>query len=136
MDIYADNILDHFRNPRGKSPLADATVTHEEANHACGDVLNVQLKLEGEQITGLGWGGDGCAISQAGMSLLGEELAGKTAGEVLQLKKQDIYALIGVPIGPRRVKCALLGLHTVKNALRKARGERAQGWLDTVELQD
>jgi nitrogen fixation NifU-like protein len=136
VDLYADNILDHYRHPRHKAVIDDATVTHEEANHACGDVASVQLKLDGGRITGIGWSGDGCAISQAGMSLLSEELTGMAADDVLRMKKQDMYDLLGVPVGPRRFKCALLCLHTVKNALRKVKGEAPQSWLDTVEIED
>jgi nitrogen fixation NifU-like protein len=74
----------------------------------------------------------GCAISQASMSMLGEELEGKTIAELAELGQRTMYELLGVPIGPRRFKCALLSLHTLKNALRKANHEKPQGWIDTV----
>ena len=134
VDLYAENILDHYKHPRGKTPVDGATVEHHEINLSCGDELTVSLKLEDGRIKALGWDGSGCAISQAGMSLLFEELEEKTAAEAAAMTKDDIYGLLGVPVGPRRFKCALLGLHTVKNALRKAEGKEPQGWLDTVEL--
>ncbi len=143
MDVYAENILDHYRNPRGKAPLpegtsfandrAGATVTHEEVNVSCGDSLTLSLALEDGKLTGLGWDGSGCAISQAAMSMLAEDLEGKTIDDLNALTKDDIYTMLGVPVGPRRMKCALLCLHTLKNALRKAKGHPLQGWTDTVE---
>ncbi|MDO8648396.1 MAG: iron-sulfur cluster assembly scaffold protein [Candidatus Peregrinibacteria bacterium] len=135
MDLYAENILDHYRNPRGKGALQQPTVAHEEVNVACGDALTVELKLEKNQVADLAWTGTGCAISQAGMSILNEELRGKSSDEIEALKREDIIVLLGVPISPRRLKCAMLCLHTVKNALRKARGEEPQSWLMTVGLE-
>lgn len=134
MDLYAENILDHYRHPREKKELAEPTVTHEEVNHSCGDALEIRLIVKDGIVTDAGWTGTGCAISQASMSMLAEELIGKTATELESLRKENVYDLLGVPVGPRRFKCALLSLHALKNALRIARGEAPQGWLDTVEL--
>ena len=148
MDIYAENILDHFRHPRnfrnpseiGNLPRTDpepgdgsgAWVDHEEWNHACGDSLHLWLKLDAGNIAHVGWTGTGCAISQASMSILSDELPGMSEGEALKLTKEDTYKLLGVTIGPRRFKCALMSLHTVKNALLKARGKPLQGWVETI----
>ena len=135
MDIYAENILDHFRDPRHHGELANATVDHEEFNHACGDSLHLWLKIEDGTVKALGWTGTGCAISQASMSIVSEELEGMSEDDVLKLTQKDIYDFLGVPIGPRRFKCALMSLHTVKNALHKARGDALQSWVKTVALE-
>ena len=132
MDIYAETILDHYRHPKAKKRISQPSVSHAETNPACGDELTIDLRIENGSITDLGWDGTGCAISQAAMSLLSEEIAGKSAAELEALTQKDIYAMLGVPIGPRRFKCALLCLHTLKNALRKSRGEKAQPWSETV----
>lgn len=136
MDLYAENILDHYRHPRGKTEIADATVKHGEENHSCGDKLTVELKINDEKISQIGWSGDGCAISQAAMSIMSEELIGKTADEISTMKPKQLYEMLGVPIGPRRFKCALLCLHTMKNALRKAKKEELLGWIHTVAVED
>jgi nitrogen fixation NifU-like protein len=133
MDVYADNILDHYRTPRGKHPLPAPTVTREEINVSCGDALALSLLIKDGIVTKMGWDGTGCAISQAAMSMLSEELEGKSVADLEKLTKEDIYELLGVPIGPRRVKCALLSLHALKNALRKAKGEEVWGWNETIE---
>jgi len=135
-DIYAENILEHYRHPHHKEEIKNPSIEHEEANHACGDVISIQIELKNGNIDSIGWDGTGCAISQAGMSILSEELIGMKTEDVLALKKDDIHIMLGIPIGPRRFKCALLCLHTVKNALRKIDGLEPQGWLDTVEIDE
>ncbi len=134
MDLYAENILDHFRSPRGKEPLGKPTVEHHEINASCGDELTVQLKIDDENITGFSWSGTGCAISQAAMSMLSEELAGMSLQEAGKMKPEHIKELLGVPVGTRRIKCALLGLHALKNALLKYAGKKPQSWVETTEV--
>lgn len=133
MDLYADNILDHFRSPRGKQSVSQPSVTHEEKNLSCGDGVKLSLKIEDDKITEIGWDGTGCAISQAAMSMLSEELIGKTLTEIRAISPQYMLDILGVPIGPRRMKCAMLGLHTVKNALHDLRGESQQTWQETMD---
>lgn len=132
MDLYAENILEHFRSPKHKKNVPNPTVEHKEVNHACGDVLTLQISTDGNIVTDLGWSGTGCAISQAAMSMLAEELENKTLSDAASLQSQDIYDLLGVPISPRRLKCALLGLHTLKNSLHILKGEKMQNWSETA----
>ncbi len=133
MDLYAENILDHYRHPRGKQFLPSPTFTHEEINVSCGDALTIALVLDGERVAAAGWQGTGCAISQAAASMLSEELVGKSLDALDALTAADIYGMLGVPIGSRRTKCALLCLHTLKNAIHLYKGEQMQGWSETVE---
>ena len=133
MDLYAEHILDHSKHPRLKRVLDDATVVHEEVNLSCGDMLSVQLKVEQDVITGIGWTGQGCAISQAAMSMLAETLKGKTVADVQKADAKQILSMLGVPIGARRLKCALLCLHTLKNTLHTLNGEPVQSFAKTME---
>lgn len=132
VDIYAEQILDHFRHPRGKSPLSSFSVNHEEKNTSCGDYLTLQLQIDDGKITNIGWSGEGCAISQAGMSLLHEEVVGMNVSDVDMFDQKKMNELLGVPIGPRRVKCALLSLHALKNALRIYAKKEPQSWVETL----
>ncbi len=132
MDLYADQILDHYKHPRHSGSLTNATIIHEEANLSCGDRVKIELHIKDDVVTELGWTGAGCAISQAGMSLLSEVIAGKKADELLGLKRVDVVALLGVPISERRLKCALLSLHTLQNALRSHQKLPTQSWVETV----
>lgn len=134
MDLYADNILEHFRNPVGKGVMENPSVAHEETNPSCGDEVTVFLEVEGDIIQSVQWEGVGCAISQAATSMLTEELEGLSLADAEGITKQDIFDLLGVPISLRRTKCALLGLHAIKNAIRKVQGAEPQGWLETVEV--
>lgn len=136
MDIYAENILEHYKNPQHTGDGANASVSHTEQNISCGDELTAHITITDDKITKIEWQGTGCAISQAGMSMLSEELENMSTEEVLQLKKDTIYNMFGVPIGPRRFKCALLCLHTVKNAILKNTGKEPQSWLKTVEIDE
>lgn len=132
MDIYAENILDHSKHPHHRGVLEDASVTHTENNPSCGDTVTLTLQIDGNRITDIGWTGDGCAISQASMSILSNEVIGKTLQEVRQLNPETIKTLLGVPVGTRRLKCALLSMHTVQNAVHTFQNEPLQTWHETV----
>lgn len=136
MDLYADNVLDHYRHPRNAGSLKKATVTHREENLSCGDDLTIALRITGGKIADVRWQGTGCAISQAAMSLLSEELVDLPVDGAAKLTPQAIRTMLGVPVGPSRIRCALLCLHTLKNALRKWKGEPLQDWLRTVEVEN
>jgi nitrogen fixation NifU-like protein len=112
--MYREIILDHAQHPRHPGILNPADVDHEETNPLCGDRLRLTLRLdENQRITELAWDGDGCAISQATASMLGEEIIGKTLDDIRHIKKEDILEMIGIPLTINRVKCALLSLKTL-----------------------
>lgn len=136
MDLYVENVLDHYKHPRNTGNLKKATVIHREENLSCGDDLTIELLIVKGKITDIRWQGTGCAISQAAMSMLSEKLTDLTIEDAGNLKPDDVRAVLSVPVGPRRIKCALLCLHTLKNALRKWRKEPLQDWLETVEVGD
>lgn len=116
-DMYQENILDHSRHPRHWGLLEDYDHHAADDNPLCGDRLEVTFKVdEQDRIVDIGWAGDGCAISQAAASMLGEELIGKTLDEVKAYDKQAIFDLIGIPLSMNRIKCALLSLKVVKAA--------------------
>ncbi|GIV95672.1 MAG: iron-sulfur cluster scaffold-like protein [Herpetosiphonaceae bacterium] len=113
-DLYRENILDHYKHPRNYGTLERPTYSREEHNPLCGDRLRIDLLVEGDVITDVRFTGRGCAISQASASMLTEELLGKTVDEAKTISKQDILDLLGIPIGPVRLKCALLSLKALK----------------------
>ena len=115
MDMYRELILDHYQNPRNWGVLDDPDIDHAEDNPLCGDHLHLTMKLdENERVAAVGWDGEGCAISQASASLLGEEIIGKTLDELKQFGKDDVLDLLGISISPVRLKCALLSLKVLK----------------------
>ena len=115
MDMYRENILDHAQNPRYPGVLEPADIDHEENNPLCGDRLRLTLRVdENNRITALAWDGEGCAISQASASMLGEQIMGKALEDIKSLSKEDIFEMLGIPLSPNRMKCALLSLQVLK----------------------
>lgn len=118
MDLYAENILDHYKNPRNKGKLKAPALSKEGANPLCGDQITLYLEIKDNKIKKITFDGIGCAISQAAASMLTEELTGKTLDEAKKITKEDMLKLLGVEIGPTRLKCALLALSTLQEALK------------------
>jgi nitrogen fixation NifU-like protein len=113
-DLYREVILDHYQNPRNYGVLEEATISHEEDNPVCGDRLRLDLVLTDDKVTDVRFSGQGCAISQASASMLTEHILGKTLEEVKSLDKQFILDMLGIQLGPVRIKCALLALKVLK----------------------
>lgn len=132
MDIYAQNIMDHYKSPRNKGNIADPTTSHREANYSCGDIIEVDILLQDKIIKDVKFLGEGCAISQASASLLSEKILGKKKEDILLLGFDDMVKILGVQITQRRVKCALLGLLAVQNALLSLEGKGLRGWTDLI----
>jgi nitrogen fixation NifU-like protein len=109
--MYRENILDHGMNPRNKGVVNPATLDFEMRNPLCGDRLRLTLRVNDAQvITHIGWDGEGCAVSQAAASMLGERILGLSIDDVKHIGKDDIFEMLGIPLTANRVKCALLGL--------------------------
>lgn len=113
-DLYRENIIDHFRHPRHKGHLDAPDVHYHDVNPFCGDEITIELKLDGDRVQEAVFDGKGCAISQASASMLVDEIQGKTLDEVKALDKDDILEMLGIAIGPVRMKCALLSLKVLK----------------------
>jgi nitrogen fixation NifU-like protein len=116
-DIYKDIILDYYRNPRNYGELSNADIRVKDANPLCGDVIEMQLKVNDGKVQDIRFQGKGCAISQASASMLTEAVKGKTLDETKAFGKQDMLNLLGIDPGPTRIKCALLGLKVMKLAV-------------------
>ncbi len=117
-----DFILDHYENPRHYGPLADATVVRKGGNPGCGDVVTFYLRVGSEgRITGISFQGEGCTISQAAASMVAELFDGKTLDDVEETQSEAILDLIGREVASTRLRCATLGLNTVKEAVKAAR---------------
>ena len=122
-DLYREVILDHYKNPRGHGVLDDADAEAEGMNPLCGDEVTIYVAFgeDGDTIEDVKFSGRGCAISQAATSMLTEMVKGRSASEVATLPKDELLEEIGIPLTPIRLKCALLGLGTLKVALHKAK---------------
>ena len=122
--LYRELILDHYKNPRHHGPLEGADAHAEGQNPLCGDEVAISVRFgeDGDTIEEIMFEGRGCAISQAATSMLTELVKGRKASEVASLPKEELLEEVGIPLTPIRLKCALLGLGTLKVALHKAKG--------------
>jgi nitrogen fixation protein NifU and related proteins len=122
--LYREVILDHYKNPRGHGVLEDADAEAEGQNPLCGDEVSIYVRFgeDDDTIDEVKFSGRGCAISQAATSMLTEMVQGRKASEVAELDKDELLEEIGIPLTPIRLKCAMLGLTTLKVALHKAKG--------------
>ncbi len=114
MDPYQEQILEHYKDPLNYGLLPHATYTRKEKNPTCGDQFTFSLHVDDAGVVdAVGFEGEGCAISTAAASLLSEELKGKSLPAVLELQPQVVLNLLGIELGPTRLKCALLPLQAV-----------------------
>ena len=116
--MYQENILDHYKNPRNSGKIENASVHHHEYNPLCGDELEIFLIIDKDKnITDVRIKANGCAISTASASMLSEQAKGKNIEEIKKFKKEDVLEMLGIPLSPVRLKCALLSLDTLKNSI-------------------
>jgi len=96
-----------------------------DSNPLCGDVIEVYLKMGDDgKIAKATFKGQGCAISQASASMLIESIQGKAVEDIVKLTKQNIFDMLGMEVGPARIKCALLSLKAVKTAVYEYVGRK------------
>ncbi len=114
-DLYREVIIEHYKNPGFRGELDPHDISFEDENPLCGDHIRIDLRVdENEVVTEAAFSGHGCAISQASADLLLEFIIGKTLDEIRQLTKDDLLELLGIELGPVRLKCALLSLKVLK----------------------
>lgn len=114
-DLYRELIIDRYQNPLYRGELEPNDITFEDDNPLCGDHVRIDIRLDGnDRVSEAAFSGRGCAISQASADLLIEEIIGKPLDEVKKLTKEDVLDLLGIQLGPVRLKCALLPLKVLK----------------------
>lgn len=133
--FYNEILTEHNMRPEFKHDLPDADIVLEGVNPSCGDDIFLKLKLEGDTIADAAFEGDGCAISQASADIMLSMIVGKEKDEALRMGKtfmkmikgeaseeeidslEEASALRDIAHMPARVKCAVLGWRTLKEAL-------------------
>ncbi len=117
MDIYQENILDHYHEPHNHGEIKNPTHTRSANNPTCGDKINITAIVEDDIVKDLKFTGDGCTISQAATSIVTDEIIGKSVDETLAIDREKVIELLGVDVGIGRIRCALLGIRTIQKAL-------------------
>ncbi|AGN00473.1 SUF system FeS assembly protein, NifU family [Salinarchaeum sp. Harcht-Bsk1] len=123
-DMYRQQILDHYKNPRNYGEIEEPTYSHVGENPMCGDEITVDVLLEDDTIEQIAFRGDGCAISQASASMLSERLTGASVEELVEMDRDDVIDMLGVDISPMRVKCAVLAEKVAQDGYEIYEGEK------------
>ena len=114
-DMYREVILDHYKNPRYRGELDPADISYQDDNPLCGDTIRIDLRVDDDdRVIECAFSGQGCAISQASASMLMEDIQGKTLDEIKEYARDDILEMLGIELGPVRLKCAMLSLKVLK----------------------
>lgn len=114
-DLYREIIIERYKTPLFRGVLDPHDITFEDENPLCGDQIRIDLRVDENCIvTEAAFSGHGCAISQASADLLLESVVGKSLEEVKAFTKEDVLDLLGIDLGPVRLKCALLPLKVLK----------------------
>ena len=143
-DLYRDVILDHYRSPRNRGLLDEATVSAEGFNPSCGDEIQLSIAILDDAVSGLGFGGAGCSISQSSASMMTEAVEGRSLADAREMSAHvqqmltddsfdldavnlgDLEALSGVAKFPVRIKCGLLAWKVLDQALANASGDQVE----------
>jgi nitrogen fixation NifU-like protein len=141
-DLYKEVILDHYQNPRNRGRLESPDVATRGHNPLCGDEVELALRMDGENVRDIAFGGRGCSISLASASMMTENVKGHSLGQAQELagafksvmtddgspeslgQAEELQALQGVKRYPVRVKCALLPWMALEEAVELYRNRR------------
>jgi nitrogen fixation protein NifU and related proteins len=131
-NLYRDFILEHYREPHNRGVLAEHDLHFADSNPTCGDELSMTLQLDpaGDRVADVAFDGRGCAISQASASIMTDELRGMSLAQIRAMDPRGVVEALGVPIGPARLKCALLGYKVLQGAVTGA----AVRWPDDADV--
>jgi nitrogen fixation NifU-like protein len=123
--LYTEIIQDAYRHPRHRGEIANPTHSQEGENPLCGDMLRVDLRIENGRIAEARFQGQGCAISQASAELLLDRIEHQPVSAIEELTREAVLEELGLPqIVPGRLKCALLAMSTLKEAIRSPQGSQ------------
>ncbi|MDO8642608.1 MAG: iron-sulfur cluster assembly scaffold protein [Candidatus Woesearchaeota archaeon] len=117
-ELYQEHIIDLFKHPHNFGMLQEATHCHTENNPLCGDEVTMQVVMKNEKIENVRFTGHGCAISTASASLVTDKVKGMSKTDVVKMTTGDVLEMLMIPIGPVRLKCALLALETIQKTVQ------------------
>jgi len=124
--MYQEMILDCYRNPKNKGVLEDAQIKFRDSNPSCGDIIEIHARVNSQSIKDIKFSGKGCVISMAAAEMLTENVKDKSFEEIKKINKEKVLELLGIPVSPMRLKCALLSLKILKFGVYNHLGERLE----------
>lgn len=117
MDLYREHLTHHYRHSPHRGTIDSPSLTGGQYNPACGDAIALTGVVHDNRVHCLKFTGTGCVISQAAASLLCQAVAGKTVAELAHYGSTEMLTMLGVSLGPTRLKCALLPLEALRTGL-------------------
>jgi nitrogen fixation NifU-like protein len=125
---YSDKVIDHYNNPRnvgsldkGKASVGTGVVGAPE----CGDVMKLQIEVEGDRIVDAKFKTFGCGSAIASSSLATEWIKGKTIDEAMQIRNTQIVEELSLP--PVKIHCSVLAEDAIKAAIADFKAKRGDG---------
>ena len=115
--LYKELILEHYHHPKNKRLIEGDHLQSVILNPSCGDQVLMQVVIKDGTIVDCAFQSKGCVISAAAASLLTEEVKNLSLSEIAALCPDDMLKLIGMPLGPTRLRCALLSLEALQKAV-------------------
>jgi FeS cluster assembly scaffold protein NifU len=123
---YSEKVKDHFRNPRNVGTIKDADATGRVGNPVCGDMMEIQIKVEDNIIKDIKFKTFGCASAIATSSMVTELAKGKTLEEALEITRQDVAdELEGLP--PIKMHCSNLAADALHAAINDYMEKQEKG---------
>jgi nitrogen fixation NifU-like protein len=117
LDIYAEEIISQYEHPHNKGKLTKYDVEFHDENPICGDDITIYVKIEKEKIAQVSFEGQGCAISQAGASMLTDFVKGMSISDAKKIDYEKVKEILGLDPGPARMHCAVLSAKALAGAL-------------------
>ena len=119
--LYQEILNEHNLNPTHKGVMENPTFTLQGVNPSCGDNIYLQLKIDDNGVISEGsFNGSGCAVSQASVDMMLDDIIGKPKDDALE-ELDEAASLKNISKMPARVKCAVLGWHTMEEMLKNGK---------------
>ncbi len=123
-DMYREELLEHYRNPKNRGTIEKADVSYRDFNPVCGDEIEMFMKAKNGRILSAKFMGKGCAISQAAASILTGRIRGKKLADVRKMSNDEMLAMLPVKVSHLRIKCGLLALKAAQKGLMIYEGSK------------
>lgn len=119
--LYEQELLHHYRASAFKGRLQNPSWVSDSCNPSCGDVIRFEGIISDDCLSQVMFDGAGCVISQATASMLAHKVCGRSITEIQNLTTDQVIALVKIPLGPTRSRCALLSFEALTGGLTKYR---------------
>ena len=120
MDLYKEEVMDHYEHPRNQGELTGEDVLSDrDSNASCGDMVQYYLRVKAGKIVEVKWKGIGCAITTAAASKLSDYLQGQTLQDLQKMSEEEMVKMgVGFEVNPGRIKCLMLPVKVVRKVIK------------------